>query len=428
MKNRIVCIAAAAALLAALTFGGCKNNTNPDPGDPDGEYRGTFASVKDHPGLYMYSRNGYAFSTGGTLALYAPFETEEEREAAMSLGDEVDKLLAELESTLSVSVEGSDIYKFNTAYPGDRVEITEHTYNVLQYALDVYEETDGAYNAGVYYSVDLYGFAPRADGETRPYDRESPATELPAEKYVSAFKELATAFGDLKLEQNDGKYYAIKPQKTVTVEGDSTVYSLSIDLGGIGKGYACDLIDEMVDEAGYEYGYYNLGSSSWQINGSAVSEDGKWNLTSRDPRGGILGGSYISRRAANTAVSTSGDYEQYYTVDDVRYCHIINPATGSPIQTGIMTASLNGGTAAEADARTTAICCMGLERAVEYMNSEEVKAEGLAITFAYAAADGKYYVITNRPQEVNILSQNYTPGNTVDADGNVVLMADLQQG
>jgi thiamine biosynthesis lipoprotein len=69
-------------------------------------------------------------------------------------------------------------------------------------------------------------------------------------------------------------------------------------------------------------------------------------------------------------ISTSGDYEQYYIIDDVRYCHIIDPTTGKPVQTGIMTATIIGGSAAEDDALTTAIMTMGKDKAIEFINTK----------------------------------------------------------
>lgn len=360
--------------------------------------------------IKKYSRTFYdIFATEATISLYDYFDTEQSQNDAVAFVESVYNTLKELESKLSVSIEGSDIYNFNAAELGARVEISADTYNVLNYALSVYEETDGAYNAGVYYSVDLYGFAARSDGQKRPYDRANAGEQLPADKYVKAFKELAGSFGEVKLEQSGGSYYAVKPQKTVTVEGDDTVYDLHIDLGGIGKGYAADMVDKMLEEAGYNNSYFSFGSSSMQINGSATSADGKWELTFRDPRGNIME-YYFSTRVANSAVSTSGDYEQYYEIDGRRYCHIIDPSTGSPINNGILTATVIGGTAAEADARTTAICCMSLSEAREYINSEEVKALGLKIAFVYQNSIGWKTVYTNMADgEYTITIHNELP-------------------
>ena len=373
-----------------------------------------------------YSRQYYAFSTLAEFNLYSAFTEQEEKDRAVALGDSVRDLLGELENTLSVAVEGSDIYKFNTAAPGATVGISQHTYNVLKTARDMYEETEGAYNAGVYYSVDLWGFAPSLPGdETMPYDREHPNEQLPEQKYIEAFQKLGEHFPEIQLTDNgDGTYSVTKPEATVTVDGDETVYSLRIDLGGIGKGYAVELVDELIDESGFENSYFSFGTSSMAINGSATSEDGKWELAFRDPRGTSGSQTYISLRTSDVAVSTSGDYENYYILDDVRYCHIIDPDTGRPIDNGIATASCVGGDAGEDDARTTAICTMTPAEAVAYINREDIKAMDLKMSFVVVSGDSKYVVTNMRPEEYT-LAAGFTLASAVDEQGNVSITVQL---
>lgn len=337
-----------------------------------------------------YTKTYYVFNTSATLTLYDDFvEGGESYNAALELGSKVSALLTGLESSLSASKEGSSVYVFNAAEAGERVEIDKHTYNVLQTAYKMYEETEGAYNPAVYYSVDLYGFTARhngtAAGEATPYDREDPSQELPDERYVQAFQELSTHFSEIELYEENGAYYAVKPEYTVTVEG--AIYSLAIDLGGIGKGYAADLVDDLIESYGFENSYFMFGSSSMAINGSATSEDGKWTLNIRNPRGD---GYFMTVRVRDVAVSVSGDDNKYYIIDGKRYCHIIDPSTGSPIDTGVITAVCIGGTAAEDDARTTAICAMGKEAALQYMQAHS----DLALAFLYYDGDD-YYLYTN---------------------------------
>ena len=382
MLKKVLLLAAAAACTFAA-FAGCSNSEN---------------ETNDNTVLGMrYYKSWPAFNTTAEFALYAPFTEQAEKDKAIATYEQAASLLNELESVLSVSVEGSDIYKFNTAAPGATVGISQHTYNVLKTARDMYEETEGAYNAGVYYSVDLWGFAPSLPGdESMPYDREHPNEQLPEDKYIEAFQKLGTHFPEIQLTDNgDGTYSVTKPEATVTVDGDETVYSLRIDLGGIGKGYAVELVDELIDEAGFENSYFSFGTSSMAINGSATSEDGKWELQIRDPRGQGLNDWYLSMRVANASLSTSGDYEQYYIIDGERYCHIIDPATGAPINRGIITATCIGGNAAEADARTTAICAMDLDTAIAYINSDEVKEQGLKLGFVYENKFGWKTFYTN---------------------------------
>ena len=356
------------------------------------------------------------FGTDAYLRIYLPIDISDEElaqstEQANALHEEIKALLTSLDSSMNIANENSYISQFNSAEAGSEIEIDYHTYQVLSIAIKMFEETDGYYNPGVYYSVDLYGFGVRSNNEARPYDREDPSVELPDNEYVTAFQQLGESFAEVSTYQRDGKYYVYKPEKTVTVEGRT--YSLAMDLGGIGKGYAIDLVDGLIDEAGFEYGYFNFGSSSQAINGS-LSDDGMFELSFQNPRK-FLGAGYLTTRTANVSISTSGDYILSYTIDGTRYSHIINPKTGAPIRTGIATATVLDGregegiySAAEADARTTALCAMGVEKATEYMN--ELTEKGIKVAFLHENGIGWLNFYTNMEDGTYTLNiQNELP-------------------
>lgn len=358
------------------------------------------------------------FGTDAYLRIYLPIDISDEElaqatEQANALHEEIKALLTSLDSSMNIANADSYISQFNSAEAGSEIEIDYHTYQVLSIAIKMFEETDGYYNPGVYYSVDLYGFGVRSNNEARPYDREDPSVELPDNEYVTAFQQLGESFAEVRAEEREGKYYLYKPEKTVTVEGQT--YSLAMDLGGIGKGYAIDLVDGLIDEAGFEYGYFNFGSSSQAINESPSKDsDGKFELQFQHPRK-LLGAGYLTTRTANVAISTSGDYILSYTIDGTRYSHIINPKTGSPIRTGIATATVLDGregegiySAAEADARTTALCAMGVEKATEYMN--ELTEKGIKVAFLHENGIGWLNFYTNMEEGTYTLNiQNELP-------------------
>lgn len=360
----------------------------------------------------MYTRKYLGiFGTDALIRIYTFDKSDEEYQRFIVLHEEIRSLLTSLDSSMNIANENSYISQFNSAEAGSEVEIDYHTYRVLKIAIKMFEETEGYYNPGVYYSVDLYGFGVRSDSEARPYDRKDPTEELPDDRYVEAFCELGESFAEVRTCERDGSYFVSKPEKTVTVEGHT--YSLAIDLGGIGKGYAIDLVDDMIDEAGFEYGYFNFGSSSQAIKGSPA-EGGMFELSFQNPRK-FLGVGYLVTKAANVAISTSGDYILSYTIDGTRYSHLINPKTGSPIRTGIATATVLDGrdgegiySAAEADARTTALCAMGVDRAKKYMN--ELTEQGIKVAFLHENGIGWLNFYTNMEDGTYTLNiQNELP-------------------
>lgn len=385
---------------------------------------------KEEPTLNNYMT---FYSMGTTASLFAQLgkeeaegkSVEEQNELFEILCGDIYATLSAVESSISSSLTTTRIYAFNAAPAGSEVQLDKNSYDILNAAKYVYEFTDGYYNPAVWYSVDLYGFTTRPSGYEAAYDRNK-VTEggvsylpLPEEKYVTAFKELAEGFGEVTLTEREGNYYAYKPATTVEVDGVS--YSIKLDLGGIGKGWAVNKVSEMLKERGYEYGYFSFGTSSITVNNFEGNDDGKYTISFTDPRDESIfeKKTYCSYRINGVNLSTSGDYENYYTIDGTRYCHIIDPTTGSPVQTAIASATVIGGSAAEDDALTTALMAMGKERAVEFVNGNPEYFAGKIVTLL-VFEDGAGKIITTDPDGITIKNQSYALGNTV-VDGKIVL-------
>ena len=114
-------------------------------------------------------------------------------------------------------------------------------------------------------------------------------------------------------------------------EVNNTVYitdtAVSLDVGGIAKGFATEKIAQELEAMGLTYGAVNAGGNQRIINTKA---DGTgYNVGITDPRGS--GNIVVLPDLINMSVVTSGDYQNYYIgPDDVRYAHIIDPATSWP--------------------------------------------------------------------------------------------------
>ena len=128
-------------------------------------------------------------------------------------------------------MENSDITKFNNAQAGEEIEIRRITYEVLSEAYAVYKLTEGYYNPALYYNVRAYYF-----GDKQVYPKR--VSQLPSDEEVAVYTDLASHFGDIALRTDGDKYFIKKPDYTVSYA--NTVYSMKLDLGGIGKGYAVD--------------------------------------------------------------------------------------------------------------------------------------------------------------------------------------------
>lgn len=302
------------------------------------------------------------FDTQTTVVIFDRLVTAADNERAETVWGEIKNAFEKIES--AVGWEESSLAKFNAANAGETLEIDEIFYTLLLKAKDYYALTDGAFNPAVGYLSDLWGFSPDSDKD-KPYFREM--NTLPKEEYIDAFKELCV-FDEVEVFESESKFYVKKPEKTVEVEG--ITYGVKLDMGGLGKGYAADVAAEILKQSGYSYGYVAVGNSSISLLKNNSSDYGKgedWYVEIVHPR--VATETYARLIVNSATVSTSGDYERYFTIDGVRYSHILNPKTGYPIKDGLISASVIAATACEGDAISTALCVMGEEKAKLFAQS-----------------------------------------------------------
>ena len=312
--------------------------------------------------------------------------------------------LSAMESYLSTYVEGSDIDKFNKAEPNSMIEISKLTYEVLTLAKSAYVKTGGLYNPAMYLLSDLWGFTDRFTTSsytpTEPYDRSNPKEQLPEDKYVDAFMSIID-FSKVLVYMTDGKYFIYKPTDYVEVDGHT--YTMKLDLGGIVKGYAAAILKQSADNNSVSYGYISLGSSSLALLKRDTS--GKsWELKLKDPCD--PNSYYISSLKKSVFISTSGNYEQYYEINGKRYCHIIDPTTGRPIESGMLSCTLafdfglNDITHSTLiDAYSTALMTMNIDDAIAFVNDK-------GLTAYIAIKDGEKNKVYTNDGSANILA-NY---------------------
>ena len=277
--------------------------------------------------------------------------------------------LDNLKSKISVDNAESDVSKFNNAYCGDEVKIDKITYDVLFKAKEAYKKANGYFDPTVAMSSDLYGFTSRfklaAYAPSTDYDREENVDgglELPKEEYISAFKNLAN-FEQVELI-NISELFAIRKNcNPVTVDGKT--YEQRIEFAGIIKGFAADEVKKIFDENNLKSYYISFGGSSLYLGENAGES---WDLKITDPSS-KLRATLGSVKLKNEFVSTAGVYEQNYTTESGIFCHhIIDPHTGKPAETDVLSVTIIGGDCATSDALSTALVACGRKKAIEFAN------------------------------------------------------------
>lgn len=263
-----------------------------------------------------------AMDTVMSVTVYGP-----DGDAALEAVEEEIKVL---EGLLSVTDEGSEIYAANHS-GGKPVTLSPETAELLSTALGLCAETVGALDVTIYPVVRAWGFT---TGEYR----------VPEEAELARL-----------LERVDYTRVALEGNSLTVPEG------MELDLGAVGKGYAADRVEALLRELGVDCAKLELGGN---IHFIGTKPDGSpWRVAVRDPSGeGYMG----VLETDGGAVVTSGGYERYFVQDNITYWHIIDPRTGHPARSGLVSVTVMAQSGVLADALSTALFVMGREKAEDF--------------------------------------------------------------
>lgn len=306
--------------------------------------------------------------------------------------DEMLKLMDEINSQMSLTVEDSALARFNAIgndvawddnekYESERVEISEYTAEVIELSKQLYEETDGAFNIAVYSLAELWHVDTDGLGEYGlAGSQENPS--LPSKSQIETLLG-ACDLDKLILHKDNGKYFISK-----------TDPRLKIDLGAIAKGYAADKCVEIAEFYGAESAMINISGNICVLGEWYHPEQKKYvrwqiGVTSPRPRGGMSGNLCALSAPANKTFVTSGDYVRYYqTLSDsgetLFVPHIVSGKSGMPLGVEpygetyknslghVISATVICEDSAKADAYATAVCVMGMTEGTEFLRSRGI--------------------------------------------------------
>lgn len=166
----------------------------------------------------------------------------------------------------------------------------------------------------------------------------------------------------------------------VKVEGDTITLldpKAKLDLGGIAKGYIADDLCAQLAAEGCDSGFVNLGGNVKTV---GVKPDGKpWHVGVQDPNdatGAVVAAVYA--QSQGTSVVTSGLYERQFTKGGKRYWHILDPKTGYPVETDLISATIVSDASIDGDGYTKPLFMMGHDEALAWMNAHD-GIEGLVV-------------------------------------------------
>jgi thiamine biosynthesis lipoprotein len=227
----------------------------------------------------------------------------------------------------------SELSEFNANPSIDWVVVSATFCDVLQQAIAVSRETDGAFDVTVGPLVNLWGFGP--DGQV---------LEPPSDAAIDAAMQ---SVGVDKLETDCDDNLIRKASS-----------SLYVDLSGWAKGYAVDEIARLLDTNGLENYLVEIGGEV-RVSGHN-SANRKWAIAVEAPSTSERIPQAVLR-VTDTSVATSGDYRNYFAYDGAHYSHTIDTRTGRPVTHDLAAVTVVNPSTAYADAMATALLVLGPE-------------------------------------------------------------------
>ena len=273
-----------------------------------------------------HSRDIFAMDTYMNIRAYG-----ENADIALNSAEEE---IYRLEKLLSVTDENSQVYMLNSAN-GEAVAVEDDVKKLLEFAVETGDNTGGNLDVTVYPLLRLWGFT--AD-----------EYKIPTQEEIDEQLEYVD-YSEIEINGNE-----------ITLPAE-----YKVDFGALAKGYTSDRIAEILKENNVNSAIINLGGNVCAI--GRKTDGSMWSVAVTNPFSPdeTLGTLSVSDKS----VVTSGNYQRYFSGENgEKYCHIINPFTGCPVDNGLVSVTVIGESGLMCDALSTALFVMGKEKAVEFMS------------------------------------------------------------
>ncbi len=324
--------------------------------------RRTLVPVIDTPplppalGSIVHTLQGKTMGTSWSVKLVADAARDLQTLQAL-VQDQLDSVVAQM-STWETD---SDLSRYNQAAAGSWHHLPDEFFCVLEYALDVAQASNGAYDPTAGALVNAWGFGP-----TRRYNEKG---------FVAP---TSTALDFARAQCGWQRVQLDKTTHRVLQPGNAY-----IDLSAIAKGFSVDQIARALLQRGIDSFLIEVGG---ELRGTGVKPDGQpWWVALEHPVSTSFAAANASDHASestiatiaalyNLSVATSGDYRRYFENGDTRFSHTIDPRSGAPIVHGLASVTVLHRDCMAADAWSTALGVMGAEQGLKYAEQHNLAA------------------------------------------------------
>ena len=251
---------------------------------------------------------------------------------------EIERRLREYEQQYSMYLPDSQISRINEQAGKDYTEVSQQCLVLLQQAIAVSAQSNGLFDITI---------APL----TRLWDITAEHPRVPLPQLVEQAKQLGD-YCDILIDGN--RVMLRNPGQ-------------AIDLGAVAKGAACTIIRQVAQEYEIKTGYVSVGGNLIVLGKDPQGEDFRFAI--RDPQGEAS--EYIATLSlTGSTMATTGAYERWFEQDGKRYHHIIDPRTGYPAESDLLSVSVISEDGMLADCMSTALFIEGKQAALQRMQEE----------------------------------------------------------
>jgi len=306
------------------------------------------ASCTTDSGNVLISNHGPAQGTTYNISYVAPMGTD--------FRFQIDSILVEIDKSMSLWINTSTISKINR---GQNVQPDAHFLNVIKYAQYVSKSTNGAFDVTIAPLVQAWGFG--TEDKTVPD---------------------STTIDSLLLHIGYDK---------ITITGDSLFIpqGVKLDLNAIAQGYTVDVIADFLESHKIVNYMVEVGG---ELKTKGKTIDGRiWTIGIDKPQEELDPENryQVVVRLNNAALATSGDYRKFKIDEEtgIKYAHTINPKTGYPAKSRLISVTIVTDNAMAADAWATACMVMGLDEAKKLVIDKKLDAY-----FIFSNLNGKWQI------------------------------------
>ena len=261
---------------------------------------------------------------------------------AEGLDLEIEDELVQFNQSLSTYIPDSEISRLNR--DGELSFESKYFKPILDRSAEIYEKTYGTFDPTIGPLVQAWGFGP---------DKKIP---------------------DLDSAQVDSLLRVVGFDK---VQYDELSVRLpegfEIDFSAIAKGYAVDVVAELLEQRGITDYMVEIGG---EVRCRGVNESDKsWSLGIEDPTVFGLDQQIMAIvRLKDLSLATSGNYRNYYVEDGQTFAHIIDPRSGFNAKHNLLSASVFSSDCMTADAYATSFMVLGLEFSKKIIEANDLEA------------------------------------------------------